>query len=329
MDKVFISTFPFGERNDAPIKLLKAAGIPYEINPLNRKLTENELMKYIGNSTALIAGTEIISHDVIKNAKCLKLISRVGIGLDGVDLVSARKRNIKISYTPDAPAPAVAELTIAFIFNLLRSVHLANNMMHKGIWKRYFGKRISEVSFGVIGYGRIGNLVVNKLVALGAKHIYVNDINLAAINPAPEIIKFVDKEVIFLKSDIVTLHVPLNNQTKDMINLKVIMGMKVGSFLINTSRGGIVNEIDLAESLTSGHLSGAAIDVFELEPYRGKLSGIENCLLTSHMGSMSEDCRARMELEATEEVIRYLNRMPLQNEVPNAEYSSFSLEGKL
>jgi D-3-phosphoglycerate dehydrogenase len=327
MDNIFISTFPFGEQDETPIKLLNAAGIRYRINPLNRKLTENELMNYVGDATALIAGTETISLNVLKSAKNLKLISRVGVGLDSVDLLSARKRNIKVSYTPDAPAPAVAELTIAFIFNLLRSVHLANNQMHNGIWKRYFGKRISEITFGVIGYGRIGSLVVKKLVALGAKDIYVNDINLIKVNPAPEIIKFVDKEVIFLKSDIVTLHVPLNAQTKNMINLKVIMSMKVGSALINTSRGGIVNEIDLAKALISGHLAGAAIDVFEVEPYHGELSGVENCVLTSHMGSMSEDCRARMEIEATEEVIRYLSSKPLENEVPNEEYSSLSLGG--
>ena len=328
MNNIFVSTFPFGKQDPTPINLLDRSGISYRINPLNKKLTEDELIDLLGDATALIAGTETISERVLNKAKNLKIISRVGIGLDSLDLNSLKKRKIKLTYTPDAPAPAVAELTIAFVYSLLRSVHLANNQMHKGIWTRYLGKRIPEVTFGIVGCGRIGSMVIEKLLCLGANEILINDISNKVNLFGSSKIKQVSKDEVYSRADLISLHLPLNNITRNMIDLEKIKIMKKKPFLINTSRGGIINEEHLVIALSEGFIKGAAIDVFETEPYHGDLSGIENCILTSHMGSMSEDCRARMELEATEEVIRYLNNIPLQNEVPNVEYSSFSSGGK-
>ena len=118
--KALITTVPFAEKNKLPLELLKSSGIEYLINPLNKKLTEKELIKLIPDFDVVIAGTEPITKNVINNAPNLKMISRVGIGLDSVDLVSAKKNGIRVSYTPDAPAPAVAELTMGLIFSLLR-----------------------------------------------------------------------------------------------------------------------------------------------------------------------------------------------------------------
>ena len=118
----------------------------------------------------------------------------------------------------------------------------------------------------------------------------------------------------------ISLHLPLTVHTKNMVRREQLLQIKPDAMLINTSRGGIINEQDLAEVLKSGHLSGAAIDVFEQEPYSGQLAGIDRCLLTSHMGSMSVDCRTRMEIEATEEAVRYLSGQSLQGIVPPAEY---------
>jgi len=133
-------------------------------------------------------------------------------------------------------------------------------------------------------------------------------------------LEWVGKEEIYREADVISLHLPLTVHTKNMIRREQLLQMKQDALLINTSRGGIINEADLTEVMTAGYLSGAAVDVFEQEPYTGSLAGIDRCLLTSHMGSMSVDCRTRMEIEATEEVIRYLKGDVLEGLVPIEEY---------
>ena len=128
------------------------------------------------------------------------------------------------------------------------------------------------------------------------------------------------KAQIFKEADIISLHIPLTHLTKNMIRKEQLFSMKTDANIINTSRGGIINEQDLYEVMHSGHLSGAAIDVFEKEPYDGPLNNIERCLLTAHMGSMSVDCRTRMEIESTKEAIRFLAGQELESEVPQDEY---------
>lgn len=320
MPKVLITTVPFAEKNRLPIEQLNAAGIEYLINPLGRKIKEDELAEMVTDFDALIAGTEQITDKVMASASRLKLISRVGIGLDGVDLVAAERRGIQVSYTPDAPAPAVAELTIGLILSLLRSIHTVNSQMHRGEWQRHFGRRVPEVTIGILGVGRIGGRVLRRLAGFGSPRILVNDLR-PNLKVAPELkLEWVDKDEIYSQADVVSLHLPLTAQTKNMIRSEQLLQMKPDALIINTARGGIINESDLAKVLNSGHLGGAAIDVFNQEPYNGPLATIDRCLLTSHMGSMSVDCRTRMEIEATEEAVRFLTGKELQGLVPREEY---------
>jgi len=257
---------------------------------------------------------------VMARASRLKLISRVGVGLDGVDLMAARTRGIRVSYTPEAPAPAVAELTLGLMISLLRSVHVANAQMHQGKWQRIFGRRLAEVTIGVIGVGRIGTRVLRRTRGFGTPRILVNDL-IPNYELSREFkLEWVTKEQIYEQADIITLHLPLTRLTKNMIRREQLMSMKRDAMIINVARGGIISEPDLAEVMKSGHLSGAAIDVFEHEPYSGPLAEIDRCLLTAHMGSMSVDCRTRMEIEATDEAVRFLTGKALASEVPEVEY---------
>ena len=320
MPKVLITTVPFAEHNRLPLELLGSSGIEHMVNPLGRKLKEDELAQMARGCDALIAGTEPITASVMDRAQSLRLISRVGIGLDNVDLLAAQQRGIAVAYTPDAPAPAVAELTIGLMLSLLRSVHVVNLHMHAGRWTRVFGRRIAEVTLGVIGTGRIGARVLRRIVPFGTPRVLANDL-LPDTKLVPELkLEWVDKEEIYRNADLISIHVPLTSQTKNMIRREQLLLMKSDALLINTSRGGIVNESELADVMRSGHLGGAALDVFEREPYGGDLAGIERCLLTCHMGSMSVDCRTRMEIEATEEAVRFLSGEPLRRAVPAQEY---------
>jgi len=321
MPKVLITTVPFGDKNNLPIELLEKSGIEYLINPLNRKLTESELADMISDFDVVIAGTEQITAKVMRCGQNLKMISRVGIGLDSVDLLEAERRNIIVSYTPDAPAPAVAELTIGMMLTLLRSVHVSSSQMHSGEWHRFFGRRLSKIVIGIIGIGRIGQGVLKHLQGFGSPRILVNDVSIKDNINNRFNVEWVSKREIYKQSDIVSLHLPLTGKTKNMIRKDHLLSMKSDAIIINTSRGGIINESDLYEVMQSGHLSGAAIDVFDDEPYSGALNEIERCLLTAHMGSMSIDCRTRMEVEATEEAIRFLTNQPLKSVVPEEEYA--------
>lgn len=321
MKKVLITTVPFAKTNNLPIELLESRNIDFCINPLNKKLTSDELKNMVSEYDGIIAGTEEINRDVLDNAKNLKIISRVGVGLDSVDLNAAKDKNIIITYTPDAPAPAVAELTIGNMLTLLRGTHISNLMMHEKKWERIFGRRIPEVTIGIIGAGRIGGRVLRRLAAFGTPRILVNDMS-PNLNIAPQLkIEWVDKKTIYKEADVISLHVPLTKNTRNMIRTDQLNLMKSDALLINTARGGIINESDLAEALISKKIGGAAIDVYDNEPYSGPLSEINTCLLTSHMGSMSEDCRSRMEIEATEEVVRYFSGNNLKNVVPESEYN--------
>jgi len=325
MPKALITTVPFGDKNRLPLDILRKNNIEYLINPHNKKLTEDELAEMVTDFDVIIAGTEPITKKVMDAATNLKMISRVGIGLDSVDLLEAEKQGITVSYTPDAPAPAVAELTVGLMLTLLRSVHLSNMEMHDSKWHRFFGRRLSEVTIGIIGVGRIGKGVIEHLKGFGLPNILVNDIgehHQDWYNLQKECnVEWADKETIYQQADIISIHTPLTAQTKNMVKKEQLLSMKEDAMIINTARGGIINEQDLYNVMQSSHLSGAAIDVFDFEPYGGKLKEIRRCILTAHMGSMSVDCRTRMEIEATEEAVRFLANQPLVGVVPEEEYA--------
>ena len=248
------------------------------------------------------------------------MIARVGVGLDGVDLIEARRRGIKVTYTPDAPAPAVAELTIGLMLQLARNIGLSNNDLREGAWKRRFGYRLSEMTIGIIGFGRIGSRVVERLAAFGNPRILINSLDQDnSIYPDLKL-EWVEKEYLYKNSDLISLHVPLTDETNNMITMNELELMKPSSMIINTARGGIINEEDLSDALSKGLISQAAIDVFLDEPYTGPLRDLNNCFLTAHLGSMSYDCRSRMEIEATQEVVAFSMGKPLAREVPEDEY---------
>ena len=324
MPKIFVSTHPFGALNSRPLELLRQTGFEFQINSLERKLTSQEVAEMAGNCDALIAGTENISL-VLENAPNIKIVSRVGIGLDSVPLKECRRRNVVVCYTPDAVTMAVAELTVGLMLNITRFVSTADRQIRTGVWQRLQGRRLGKSVIGLIGFGRIGNRVARLLAPYHPCKVLINDIKdksseLKTMHEAGICVEMVPLSRIFSESHIISLHLPLYSLTRNLIAEKQLSQMRSDAFLINTSRGGIVNEQALHEVLSEEKLGGAALDVFEEEPYIGSLARLGNVLLTPHMGSCSHDCRAQMELEATEEVIRYLQGEPLQNVVPEEEY---------
>ncbi len=317
--RVLITTVPFGEIDPKPLELLQENNIDYTLNPIGRKMKEEELYRIVPEFDIVIAGTEPNTRKVIENAPRLKLISRVGIGLDSVDLAAARENDVLVSYTPDAPSPAVAELTVGMMMSLIRMTNRTDRNMRQGVWKRWMGKRLQNLTVGIVGTGRIGKLLTQYLQGFHCR-IIANDLEPDKEFGQKYKIEYVDKETLYREADIITVHVPLKHDTKDLITLSEMRLMKNDAVLINTARGGIINQQDLATALREEIIGAAGIDVYEREPYTGELTSLDNCLLTCHMGSCSSDCRFRMELEATEEAVRFCLGQPLKQLVTEQEY---------
>ncbi|EAK1445366.1 phosphoglycerate dehydrogenase [Campylobacter coli] len=312
--KVFISTHPFGETSKIPLELLDKNGFEVRINNRGRKITSKELSKDIGEAEVLIAGTEKITEDVLRNAPNLKLISRVGIGLDGIDFELCRKYNIKVVYTPDAPTMAVAELCVGLILDLSRKISFTDANLKQGIWNRHMGMLLYGKTIGIIGMGRIGKSLIKLLSSF--------NVFFKVCDPNPDFaflkiynVELTNKTKLLKESDVVSLNLPLKKDTMNFLMLDDLKNMKKSSILINTARGGIINEDDLYIALKENLIAGAAVDVFEEEPYKGKLRELNNVVLTCHMGASTIESRTDMETQAVEEVVRYKNHIPLKNEV--------------
>lgn len=311
--KVFVSTHPFGETSKIPLELLSKNEFEVRVNAHRRKITSQELAKDIRDAEILIAGTEKITEEVLQNAPNLKLISRVGIGLDGIDFELCRKYNIKVAYTPDAPTMAVAELCVGLMFDLSRKISFTDANLKQGVWNRHMGMLLYGKTIGIIGMGRIGKSLIKLLSSF--------NVSFKVCEPNPDFpflkmynVELTDKIKLLKESDVVSLNLPLKRDTINFLTLDDLKNMKKSSILINTARGGIVNEDDLYIALKENLIAGAAVDVFEEEPYKGKLRELDNIVLTCHMGASTIESRTDMETQAVEEAIRYKNRAPLKNE---------------
>lgn len=326
MSKIFVSTFPFSRESKVPLDLLKKSKFEFILSPFDRKLTSEEILEYGKDCEAIIAGTTDLTL-LVDHSKKLKFISRVGIGLDSIPLLKCKEKGIEVAYTPDAVTMAVAEMTIGLIINATRFVNKADKEIRQGFWNRHYGKRLEHSTIGLIGFGRIGSKVAELLSVFKPERILVNDIKnidnkIAYLQTKYQVnIESTSKETIYKNSDIISLHLPIYRKTHNLINSLTLQKMKKDCFLLNTSRGGIVNENDLLIALNNGTIKGAALDVFENEPYNGDLINNENILLTQHMGSCSFDCRENMEVEATIAVISFLQNKMVNNIVPEEEYA--------
>jgi len=304
--QVLITTSTFNLDNFEQLGLLNKAQIEVKLNPFATRLTEDQAIDLLGTNTiGLIAGLEPLTEKVLTSAKSLKVIARVGTGLDSVDLVAAKKLGITVLNTPDAPTQAVAELTLGHILGLLRNIPVADRQIRNGVWKGLMGSLLQTKTVGIIGFGRIGKRVAALLSAFGAKVIISDELATST-----EYLN-VGLNELCAKSDVITLHLPYNDSTHHIINEKQLNLMKKGSYFVNISRGGLVDEDALLTALKSGRIAGAALDCFEHEPYDGELRNFDNVQITAHMGSYARETRDLMEREASQLLVDALKEIKL------------------
>ncbi len=242
--KVLISPSSFGQCGLEPLEILKENGFEVIINQYGRKLTEDEVIDLGHEVVGIVAGVEPLTKRVIQNLPKLKCISRVGVGLDSIDVEFAQSQGIKIVNTPDGPTRAVAELTVALTMDLLRKISVANFNIKRGVWKKEIGNLIFDKVIGIIGFGRIGRETSRLFQGLGAKVIaYDKYPNYELSNKLN--IPLVDEKELFSSADIITVHVPGNKDKSPVITNNELKLMKPDAYLVNVSRGGVVAEKDL------------------------------------------------------------------------------------
>lgn len=304
--KVLLSTFPFGKYDKSPLKLLEETGWDIIKNPFKRRLKPSDMAELTSGVDGIIAGTEPYDQELFeRNKGSLKVIARVGIGLDSIDFKAAKEHKVKVTYTPDAPSQAVAELTVAQILNLNRYIMSSDRSIRNSAWNRMIGWLICERKIGLLGLGRIAKLVVHLLKPFGCE--------IQVYDPKPDMefiqdnnLKLVSCEELFKTSDVLSIHIPLSTDNIKFVSRELIATMKTGSFIINTARGPVLDEAALTDALLQGHIGAAALDVFEKEPYEGVLSKLDNVVLSGHIGASARLSRRDMEYRATEDCIRVL-----------------------
>lgn len=287
----------------------------FNVHP-KEKITQEELKDLLPNIEGLvIRSATTVTPDLLEAAPKLKYVIRAGEGTDNIDKKSCEQKGVKVSNTPGANNNSAAEHAIALIFTLLRKTAWAHGSMINGKWEKpkFTGMELSNKTVGIIGFGRIGQIVAKRLSGFEPKVKFYDPFLEKSEIPYAE--KAMDLKEIFETCDIITIHVPLMEKTRNFITKEHLSVMKSSALLVNASRGGIVNEEDLLEVLQGNKIKGAAFDVFATEPLEedSPLRKLDNLILTPHLGASTEEAQKRV----GEMVINQLNEFFINKNLLN------------
>jgi phosphoglycerate dehydrogenase-like enzyme len=305
LGRVLISAPEFGRVGDSALRALRDAGCEIASNP-GRTLTEEALLPLVGDADAMIAGVEPVTARVMAAAPRLKVIARRGVGYDTVDLAAATARGIPVAITAGVLNDAVADHTMALLLAVARRIPELDRLVKSGGWDRIQAVDVAGKTLGLIGLGAIGRAVARRAAGFGMR-ILAHD---AAPDPAAAAAvgaTLCGLDRLLAESDFVSLHVPLGPATRGLINETTLRRMKPTAFLINTSRGPVVDEAALLQALREGRLAGAGLDVFVHEPIRDRtLAELPNVVATPHVASHTTETLTRMEHSCVESVLAAL-----------------------
>ena len=278
-----------------------------KLNLEGKPFNKRELIEYIGEAEGLIVGLDKIDKEVLNGCPNLKIISKYGVGLNNIDLNGCKERNIAIGWSGGVNRLSVAEMTLGYILMLSRNPYITSNQLKRGVWNKNGGFELSGKTVGIIGVGFIGKELIRLLEPFRCK-ILVNDIiNQNRYYKKYNLIES-SKDEIYKNADIITLHTPLNSTTNNMITLKEMKIMKKSAILINSARGGLINEDDLKFALQNNIIAGGAIDVYINEPPTNKeLIEIPNLITTPHIGGNSKEAVLAMGMSAIEHLRKFFN----------------------
>ncbi|QFI68720.1 phosphoglycerate dehydrogenase [Sinorhizobium alkalisoli] len=324
MARVFVSWPGYSPADEDTGARLIAAGHELVLQPKIGNRTAEELATLLEDCDAAIVSTDPFTREVLAGDRNLKVIARVGVGTDSIDHDAAREFGVGISITPGMNAETVADQALAMILGLMRRVVTQDQAVKAGRWDRVGEATPTELyrkTVGLIGAGIIGKAVIRRLLGFGVRVIYF-DAMVESVDGAE---RCGSLEELLANSDIVSLHAPLLADTRELMNAERIALMPKGSYLVNTSRGGLVHQPSLFAALRSGHLAGAALDVFEVEPPGAEaLADVPNLIASAHIGGISKESIARMTRSATTSVLSVLN-----GEIPDTVINPEALRVRL
>jgi len=299
--RVAITIRSFDVSGPAMADLLRFCEITYR-NTTGKRLSEEDLVQAVRGAEGVIAGTEKFTKRVIASSRDLRAISRVGVGTDSIDLRAARERGISISTTPDSVTQAVAEHTLTLILAVMKRIGVYALAMRSGNDSAEPGSLLQGKTAGIIGLGRIGRRVASLLSCLGCRIAFYDPLPKEGIPRTWQVVPSLEE--LAAMADILTLHASLQADEPPLLDARILSLCREGAIIINTARGGLVDERALETALESGRISGAGLDVFQQEPYQGPLLHYPQVLATPHVASHTTESRRMMEEEAVENLVR-------------------------
>ncbi|MBL7147256.1 MAG: hydroxyacid dehydrogenase [Nanoarchaeota archaeon] len=299
---------------------------PYAIKELEKKFdvvhqlqpSPEEFKKLIEDANAVVLRSGVkLTKEIIEAGKNLKVIGRAGTGVDNIDIQTAKEKKVKVFNIPSVSSSCVAELTFGLILSIMRKIALANSQLQKNLWKKseLYGNELQGKTIGIVGLGKIGCDVaeIAKGFRMNILASVKNNSEERTKKLKEEGIEVLSTAEILKKADIITLHVPLNDETKDSITKKELELMKNTAYLINMARGGVINEQDLYEALKNKTIQGAASDVFLKEKQENPLFGLENFVATPHIGAMTFESQEKIAKILVENVTNGLEGKEIKN----------------
>jgi len=274
-------------------------------------VTHGGLLKMVDQFHALVVRSRTrVDREVIETGRSLQAIARAGVGLDNIDTVYSRKKGIQVLNAPEALTQSVAELTIGLLIALARGIVRGDRSMKKGAWlkKELVGVELSGKTLGIVGFGRIGRRTCELALEMGMK-VMAYEILEIGREYLERGVRQVTLEELFVSSDFITLHVPLNEDTRHLIDAEAIRKTKRGACLVNVARGEVVDPEALEDAIRTGRLAGAAMDVYDVEPpTRASLIGLENVVATPHIGAQTRDAQRKASLIVCDKLLETLGK---------------------
>ena len=305
MLKVVITANKVSEVDTEAITMLKSAGFLVEEYPDAALYTKEKLKDILKDADAVIAGLEPYTKEVIQDMPKLKIIARRGVGIDAIDQEAIRERGIALTRTEGCVEDAVSDLVMAYILEHARNISMHNREMKQGIWAYHIGTGLKGKTLGIIGFGGIGKATASRANAFGMRVVCYHRHSDPVAEKQYQA-EYVDIDSLLAQSDYISVSVPLNPETKYLINKSTFERMKASAILINTARGGVVNTADLVHAIKSGQIAGACIDVFEQEPCTDSpLMEFDNVILTPHIGTFTTETFTAMNNHCANSIINF------------------------
>lgn len=305
--KVKVTTLAFSN-NKYLVQQLHQEFPDAKVNSEGVRVTGDMLVDYLSGCEGAIIGLERITGEVLDQLPSLKIIAKYGVGLDNIDLKACKERNVVVGWTGGVNKRSVAEMALGFMLALSRNLYLTSNQLKQKNWNKSGGSQLTGKTVGIVGVGNIGKELIELLSPFNCK-ILVNDIVDLGQYAKEKQIQQVSKEELFASADVISIHTPLTADTFNMVNLGLLQMMKPTSFIINTARGGIINEADLKHALETGMIAGAALDVYDPEPpVDESLLALPNLICTPHTGGNAYEAVVAMGVSAIAHLVNYRDK---------------------